>query len=163
MWVFAKADCPLMGGWYFQDEKLVCSNNIDHKVPLEDPHTYFSISIWGKTLGNKVNYVNKYWNIVQLVRFNLPCVVESSFFCHDRTVEIQNGYCSESKKPGKSSETLPVLGLGDSGGEVDGEARLMGWETVEAGLGLKNETNVNCLPRWYCYRMITSLKVWRRT
>ena len=30
--------------------------------------------------------------------------MESSFFCHDRRVETQSGYYSESKKSGRFSE-----------------------------------------------------------
>ena len=51
----------------------------------------------------------------------ISCVVESSFICHDRAVETQSGYYSESKKPGMSTKALLVssgavlvLCLGDS-------------------------------------------------
>ena len=70
-----------------------------------------------KYIRKKENFVSKYLNIVQLVNFNLPCVVESSFFCHDRTVETLSGYYSDSKK---QESTLK--------------------QTVEAGFGLKNQT-----------------------
>ena len=97
--------------------------------------------------------------------------MESSFFCHYCTVETKSRYHSESEK---SSEVLLVvswavlvLGLGDSGGAVNGnkmcggESGLIGRETVEAGFCLKNESNCNCLPCWYCCRMTSSPNVRR--
>ena len=64
---------------------------------------------------------------MQLVKFHLPCVVESGFFCHDRKVEAQSRCNLSKKKTGNSSESQLVAscvvllhGWGDSGGAVDG-------------------------------------------